>query len=63
MGYTCGFIFVAVGLFKWIPTILSLRREEAMLKKSHEELRMKIEDLTSELNELYSKIDHLKTGI
>ena len=61
VGYTCGFIFVAIGLFKWIPTVVALRREEVMLKKSHEELQSKIEELTAELNTLYSKIEHTKS--
>jgi hypothetical protein len=61
VGYTCGFIFVAIGLFKWIPTMVALRKEEESLKKSHEELRMKIEDLRAELNELYRTIEHTKS--
>lgn len=50
VGYLFGFVFVAIGFWKWMPAIVALREEETTLKKSKEELQLKIEELTAELN-------------
>jgi len=41
IGYFFGFVFVAIGFWKWIPSILTLRKEERVLKKEKEELQLK----------------------
>ena len=60
VGYLFGFVFVAIGFFKWVPAIIALKREKAALKKSQEELQLKIEELTTELNAVRAQLEQEK---
>jgi len=62
IGYLCGFAFVAIGFWKWLPSILTLRREETALKKEKEELQLKIEELTTELNTIRLQLEQYKAS-
>lgn len=63
VGYFFGFIFVAIGFWKWMPAIVALRQEKIALKKSQEELRLKIEELTAELNAVRLELEQNKTRL
>ncbi len=63
IGYFFGFVFVAIGFWKWIPSILALRKEESALKKEKEELEHKIQGLTSELNAVRLQLEQTKASL
>ncbi len=63
VGYFFGFVFVAIGFWKWIPSILALRKEENALKKEKEELELKIGRLTAELNAVRLQLEQAKTSL
>ena len=63
VGYLFGFVFVAIGFWKWMPAILALRQEKTALKKSEEELRLKIEELTAELNAVRVQLEESKARL
>jgi len=63
IGYFFGFVFVAIGFWKWIPSILTLRKEEHALKKEKEELELRIQGLTSELNAVRLQLEQTKASL
>jgi hypothetical protein len=63
IGYFFGFFFVAIGFWKWIPSILVLRREEKALKKEKVDLQLKIEELTAELNTIRLQLEQHKASL
>ena len=63
VGYLFGFIFVALGFWKWIPAIVALKQEKKDLNKSREELQLKIEKLTAELNAIRVQIEQSKARL
>jgi len=63
IGYIFGFVFVAIGFWKWIPSILTLRREEKALKKEKADLQLKIEELTTELNTIRLQLEQHKASL
>ena len=63
IGYFFGFVFVAIGFWKWIPSILTLRKEERVLKKEKEELQLKIKELTAELNAIRLQLEQAKVSL
>jgi uncharacterized membrane protein len=62
IGYLFGFVFVAIGFWKWIPSILALRKEEKALKKEKADLQLKIEELTTELNTIRLQLEQYKAS-
>ncbi len=42
-GYLCGFLLLAVGFWKWMPTVIALSQTEKTLKKSHDKLEQRVE--------------------
>lgn len=50
IGYLFGFVLLAIGFWKWIPTIISLREVKRELKESHELLESKVRERTAKLN-------------
>lgn len=60
VGYLFGFVFVAIGFWKWMPAIFALREEKKALEKSHQELKLKIEELTAELNAAHVQLEQKK---
>jgi len=63
IGYFCGFVFVAIGFWKWIPSILTLRKEESALKKEKEELQLKIKELGAELDAVRLQLEQAKGSL
>ena len=63
IGYLFGFVFVAIGFWKWIPSILALRKEEKALKKEKADLQLKIEELTAELNTIRLQLEQYKASL
>jgi hypothetical protein len=57
VGYLFGFLFLGIGFWQWIPAILTLRAEEAALRKSEEELKRQVAELTAERNKLKAIIE------
>ncbi len=64
VGYLCGFVLIAIGFIKWIPTIITLKRTEKALENSRDELELTVKlrtddliainrELESELSERY----------
>ncbi len=63
VGYVLGFIFLGIGFWQWIPAIIVLHMEEDRLKKSQEQLKHKIAELTEECGRLEEKIHcHIDAG-
>lgn len=56
IGYLCGFLLLAIGFWKWIPTVIKLRETERALKKSHNELEMRVEERTANLKYLNEQL-------
>lgn len=52
VGYVLGFLFLGIGFWQWIPAIIVLHREEDRLKKSQEQLKRKVTELTAECSRL-----------
>jgi hypothetical protein len=63
IGYLFGFVFVAIGFWKWIPSILALKKEEKALKKEKADLQLKIEELTAELNTIRLQLEQYKASL
>ena len=49
IGYLCGFLLLAIGFWKWLPTVIALRKTERALKESHDELELRVRERTEEL--------------
>jgi hypothetical protein len=63
IGYLFGFVFVGIGFWKWIPSILTLRKEEKGLKQEKEALQFKIKELTAELDAVRLQLEQAKTSL
>jgi hypothetical protein len=63
IGYFFGFVFVGIGFWKWIPSILALRKEENALKREKEELQLKIKELTAELDAVRLQLEQGKGSL
>ncbi len=63
VGYLFGFFFLAIGFWKWMPAILALREERIALKKSQEDLLLKIGELTTELNAIHVQLEESKARL
>ncbi|MCE5282647.1 MAG: hypothetical protein LLG93_11145 [Deltaproteobacteria bacterium] len=57
IGYLLGLLFLGIGVWSWIPAILALRAEEIELRRSQEELKQRIAELTEERNKLKAIIE------
>jgi len=57
VGYLFGLLFLGIGFWHWVPAILALRVEEIALRKSQEELKQRIVELTAEKNRLKAIIE------
>ncbi len=63
VGYFFGFVFVGIGFWKWIPSILVLRKEEKALKQEKEELQLKIKELKAELDAVRLQLEQGKASL
>jgi hypothetical protein len=57
IGYIFGILFLGIGFWRWIPAIIALRAEEIVLRRSQEELKRQIAELTAERNKLKTIIE------
>jgi uncharacterized membrane protein len=57
IGYIFGILFLGIGFWRWIPAIIALRAEEVVLRRSQEELKRQVADLTAERNKLKTIIE------
>ena len=57
VGYLFGLLFLGIGFWHWIPAIVALRAEEAALRKSQEDLKRQVAELTAERNKLKTIIE------
>ena len=55
VGYLFGFMFLAIGFIKWMPTIVALKETERMLERSSDELKILNEQLQKDI------VDHERT--
>lgn len=57
IGYIFGILFLGIGFWRWIPAIIALRAEEVVLRRSQEELKRQVAELTAERNKLKTIIE------
>ena len=57
IGYIFGLLFLGIGFWRWIPAIIALRAEEIVLRRSQEELKREVAELTAERNKLKTIIE------
>jgi hypothetical protein len=57
IGYVFGLLFLGIGFWRWIPAIIALRAEEVVLRRSQEELKRQVAELTAERNKLKTIIE------
>ena len=55
-----GFLSLAIGFWKWMPTVIALNEAQRALKGSHDELEAKVEERTNSLN---ATNEQLREGI
>lgn len=48
-GYLFGFLLLAIGFWKWMPTVIALGEAQRQLKGSHDELEMRVQERTASL--------------
>jgi diguanylate cyclase (GGDEF)-like protein len=58
IGYLLGFLLLAIGFVKWMPTVMALRQAERELRKSSDKLELKVEQRTSHLQDLNEELQH-----
>jgi hypothetical protein len=57
ISYIFGLLFLGIGFWRWIPAIIALRAEEVVLRRSQEELKRQVAELTAERNKLKTIIE------
>lgn len=50
VGYLFGFLLLAIGFIKWLPTVIALNRTRRNLQESRDELEEKVAERTDHLN-------------
>ncbi len=50
VGHLGGFVFLAIGLWRWLPHVVNRRRAEAELRQAHEDLELRVRERTAELS-------------
>jgi diguanylate cyclase (GGDEF)-like protein len=58
IGYLLGFLLLAIGFVKWMPTVMALRQAERALRKSSDELELKVTQRTSHLQDINEELQH-----
>ena len=51
IGFLGGFFLLAIGFWKWIPVVITLRKTEKLLKEAHDFLELKVNERTAQLEE------------
>ena len=49
IGYMLGFLLLAVGFWKWLPVVITLRKTEKALTEAHDLLELKVKERTAQL--------------
>ena len=49
IGFLGGFFLLAIGFWKWIPVVITLRKTEKSLKEAHDFLELKVNERTAQL--------------
>jgi hypothetical protein len=57
VGYVLGFIFLGIGFWQWLPAIMVLHLEENRLKKSEEQLKYRVAELTEACDKLQAQLE------
>jgi diguanylate cyclase (GGDEF)-like protein len=55
-GYLLGFSLLAIGFWKWMPTVIALREAQKQLKGSHDELELRVQERTASLRALNEEL-------
>ncbi len=61
IGYLAGFSLLAIGFWKWLPVVITLRKTENALKEAHDLLEVKIKERTIQLEEEIQERKHAET--
>ncbi len=56
VGYLGGFLFLAIGFRKWIPTVIALDKAKLSLVKASNELELKVEERAEEIIKLNDEL-------
>ncbi len=56
VGYLFGSLLICIGFWKWMPTVIELRKTKRELKESHEQLEVRVRERTEEILEANSKL-------
>ena len=56
LGYLLGYILLAMGFSKWMPTVIAFRDAQELLKKSSLELESRVDERTSDLETLNDQL-------
>jgi hypothetical protein len=51
IGYLAGFFLLAIGFWKWLPIVTTLRKTEKALKEAYDFLELKVKERTAQLEE------------
>ena len=51
IGYLIGFFLLAIGFWKWLPVVITLRKTEKSLKEAHHFLELKVKERTAQLED------------
>ncbi|MCH9651993.1 MAG: response regulator [Deltaproteobacteria bacterium] len=57
VGFIGGFLFIAIGLNRWLPHIAARRKAEKELRRAHDELERRVEERTHELSERSEQLE------
>ena len=57
LGYMTGFLLLALGLVRWLPSIAKLEEAERELRETHDLLEVKVRDRTMELTQANEELD------
>lgn len=57
VGYLSGFFLLAIGLVKWMPTVIALRHTQNELRESHNEMELKVKERTSDLKAINERLE------
>ena len=56
VGYLGGFLLLIIGFWRWMPTVISLSETKRALKKSHDELELRVQERTAILKSLNKQL-------
>ncbi len=56
VGYLIGFLLIAIGFWKWLPTIILLKVTKGKLKEANATLGLKVKELTAMLKSVNKKL-------